>query len=412
MKKNILIIGNSVKELALARKMSEQHDVFVAPGNDNFKEFATCLDIREDAVGELLEFVMENDINLTIPISEKSLKTNIVEVFTNNNQQIFAPNKDVSKYIFDKALTKKILYKLRIPTPKFGIFEKQNMAFDYLKNKEFPYIIKTNDNASAVIINSQKTAKIIIESLFTTDVSRVIIEDYVWGTPFSFYVVTDGYKALPIGASKVYRYSLDGDGGQLTSGLGAIFPNYKLSFEAEDYILQNIVYPLLDFFECEGASYLGILGINGILTETGEVYVLGLQNFMQDVDASAVLEVLDEDLYSLFESCIIGSFSDEKDFIVTKDVYSASIVLACKNKKSENNVIYGLENIDENIIVSFYPNVLKNKYLEYEALNGLNLSLTATGRTLSSAVNKIYEELKDINYNGMFYRKDICKRDV
>ena len=100
MSKKILIIGNSIKEYALAKNLSKKYQVFVAPGNELMQDFATVLDIREDSVTELLDFVMENDIDLTIPISEKALKTNIVEIFVNNQQQIFASDKKCFKVSF------------------------------------------------------------------------------------------------------------------------------------------------------------------------------------------------------------------------------------------------------------------------------------------------------------------------
>ena len=78
MKKKILIIGNSAKEYALAKKLSLKHEVYVTPSSDTIKEFATCIDIREDKSSELLEFVMENGIDLTIPVSTMALKSDIV----------------------------------------------------------------------------------------------------------------------------------------------------------------------------------------------------------------------------------------------------------------------------------------------------------------------------------------------
>ena len=52
---------------------------------EDIKEFATVLDIREDSVTEILEFVMENGIDLTIPVSQKSISSNIVNVFSLGN---------------------------------------------------------------------------------------------------------------------------------------------------------------------------------------------------------------------------------------------------------------------------------------------------------------------------------------
>ena len=72
MNKKILIIGNSAGAYALARAFSKKHEVFVLPGSDTIKEFATCVDIREDSVTEILEFVLENGIDLTVPFSAKS----------------------------------------------------------------------------------------------------------------------------------------------------------------------------------------------------------------------------------------------------------------------------------------------------------------------------------------------------
>ena len=409
MRKKILIIGNSAREYALAKKLSEQNDVYVAPGSDTIKEFATCVDVREDAVAELLEFAMENDIDMTIPISKKALQSNIVDLFSKNNMQIFAPSQEAAKLIFDKALTKKTLYKLRIPTPKFGIFEKQNMAQDYIKNQKNPFVIKSNETSSATVLTSQISAKRILDSYFTKQNAKVLIEDYAWGTPFAFYTITDGYKALPIGSSIIYKHSLEGDGGQLTSGMGACAPNYKLSLENEYFIMDNIIYPQLEAFERNGSPYLGILGVNGILTEEGNIQVLGFESFLHDVDCSAILEILDADLISLMESCVVGSFSDEVEFISQKDLSSTSIVLWCKNSECKENVINGLEDLDESTLVSFYPQVKKNRYLELEAEKGSVLVLTTSARTVSSSTLKAYDEIEYINFNGSFYRKDICK---
>ena len=163
MKKKILIIGNGAKEYALAKKMSEKCSVYITPASDTLKEFATCLDIREDDIKGLLEFVLENEIDLTIPIAQKSLNADIVSKFTEHKLTIFGPTAKSCETIFNKASAKKTLYKLRIPTPKFGIFEKQNLANEYIKNADIPFVIKTNETNSATIITSAQTAKNIID---------------------------------------------------------------------------------------------------------------------------------------------------------------------------------------------------------------------------------------------------------
>jgi phosphoribosylamine--glycine ligase len=352
---------------------------------------------------------MENGIDITIPTSKKVLNTNIVEIFNRNNLAILAPNFDISKTLFDKVFVKKLLYKLKIPTSKFGIFEKQNMAIDYIKNIKTPFVIKTKENSSAVILTTQNSAKIILDSAFAQKEQKVLIEDYVWGTPFSFYVITDGYKALPIGSSILYKHVLDGDGGQLTSGMGACSPNYKLTYENEEFLMNKVIYPIIEHFEREGTPYLGFLSVNCILTEENDIQVLGFKPFMQDADTSAVLNLLDIDLLSLIDSCLVGAFSDEVEYIPQKDLTATSLVLTCRNKENIENSINGVDNLDDTLSVDFYPSVIKNKYLEFEAKTGPVLVLTAYGSTITSAKSKVYEEAETISFNGLWYRKDICK---
>lgn len=409
MKKKILILGNSAKESALAKLLSVKYDVYAAPGNDGIKEFANCLDIRENSVNELLEFALENSIDLTIAFSLISQLSGIAEIFNQNGLKIFSPGKDALKILADKTFAKKLMYKLRIPTPKFGIFEKQSMAYDYVKNFKSPFVIKTNEPSSAVILTKVDTAKNVLDSVFCAKQQKVIVEDFIYGTPFSFYAITDGYKALPIGSSILYKHLLEGGGGQLTSGMGACSPNYKLSFDNEEFLMNNVIYPTLAYIENTGSSYVGILGVKGILSDEGEIKILGYQTSLNDCDASGILGTLDTDIVNLFDSCIVGSFSDDYEYIYTLDKSAVSVVLYCGNLNNKENVIQGLSEVDDNIEISFYPNIAKNKYLEFEAQYGQVLLLTAFARTVTEAAGKVYEEIKNINFNGMKYRKDICK---
>ncbi len=412
MKKKVLIIGNSAKEYALAKILSETCEVFVAPGNDGIKEFATCLDIRETSSQEILEFVMENDIDMTIPLSVTTLHTNIVKLFNKNNLQIFAPAETCSKTLFDKFSAKKLMYKLGIPTPKFGIFEKQNIAIDYLKNIKGPFVLKNNAPSSAVVFASQQASRIIMDSMFAEKNSKVLIENYIYGTPFCFYAITDGYNALPISSSRLYRYSLEGDGGQLTSGMGAFSPNYKLSFANEAFLMNNVIYPTLDYLENNNSAYIGIMGINGILCDDGNMQILGYEPFMQNSDCAGILKLLDIDIYRLFESCVIGSFSDEINHIDQKDSVSVSVTLCCKNRTNTENVIQNIDTEDDNIMISFTNNVTKNKYLEFEANKGDVMVLTAIAGTYTNAAKNVYEEINNIKFNGMKYRRDICQSTI
>ena len=91
---------------------------------------------------------------------------------------------------------------------------------------------------------------------------------------------------------------------------------------------------------------------------------------------------------------------------------SASLVLYCKNKHNNENIITGLDLLNENTKIVFYPSVTKNKYLELEANSGAVLSITTSAGSISNAVERLYDEVKEVSFNSMTYRKDIAKLKI
>lgn len=402
--KKILIVGSSAKEYALANKLkSYDCEITVAPGNERIKDIAACVDIRENNIKELLEYALENGTDLTIASSSKAIANDIVSLFQANNQLIFAPELNSAAEILNLAACKKFLYKLRIPTPRFGIFEKPSMAFDYLKTAQMPQVIRA-EGADAVVCTTFSSAKTFVEDLFNRGEEKVILQDYVFGHDFTLYIITDGYHVLPITTVANYKFSQDGEGGLLTSGTGAFTPDYKVSKELQDTILKHTAVNIIDYLEKRGTPYMGIIGIDCVLKDDGKCSVLELKPFFSDHDAQAVLNLVDENLLTLFEACSIGSFADDFRTIKINDLSSVSCVIS---SRLENKIIEGLDEVESDI--AFFP-VKKNNYLEYETVKGRNLVLTKTAKTLSRAVKQLYDDVEHIKFEGKKYRTDICRQ--
>lgn len=409
--KKVFIIGSSACEYTLAKKMSELDEVsevFVAPGNDAMKEFCTVVDIREGNAQELLEFALENAIDLTIASSESAIKNDIAALFQENNQMIFAPTQASANICLNKSAGKKFMYKTRIPCPKFGIFDKASLAVDYVKKSAMPIVVKTEEHQETngvLLCNAFSVAKTFIEELFDKTEKRVIIEDYAFGHEFSYYVITDGYHAIPLGSVANYKHDLEGNGGLLTSGVAAFSPDYKVSKQIEQRILQQIVYPTLNTLARQQTPYVGILGVDLIMNDREQLFAIEFNSFLQSPDSQAILALLDENIYQLFQACVIGSFADDYIKIDISDSYAASCVLSARKKDA---IISGLENLDDDTEVAHF-NTKKNIYLEYETAGGRTLVLTRTARVLSKAVKDLYEEVSAIEFDGMKFRKDIAK---
>lgn len=409
-KKNILIIGSSAKEYALAEKFSSYDivdKVYVAPGNKLIANIASCIDIREDNPKELLEFALENDIYLTVASSEKAIKADAAGLFQANQQLIFAPTASSSGFISSKSAGKKFLYKLHIPTPKFGVFEKEQLALDYVKNSPMPIVIGTdemNETSVRSACTTVKLAKTCISELFLNNEPKVVIEDFVYGKSFTFYVVTDGYQVLPVIPVRDYKFLENGGGGLLTSGSGAFAPDYRVSSVVVNKLMQNVK-NILSSLEKRHTPYLGILGLECVLTDEDKFVTVGFTPFLKEHDAQLVIDLLDENLFTLFEACAVGSFADDYENIKLNSLCGVSVVLY---SRSAGQIVTGTELLDDSTKLNPFDTVSKNEYLEYITSKGRNFVITQTASTLSRAKTLLYEDIDEVNFDGKKYRTDIC----
>ena len=409
--KKILIVGHSAKEHALALKFAEYDNIekiYVAPGNNAIKDIAEIVDIREESTSELLKFVIENNIDLTIASSSIAIKNDIADIFQANGQLIFAPSAESSKFTLNNAFCKKFLYKQHIPTPRFGVFEKLQPAIDHLTSAAYPVVIKSEEEINGhdrQACSTLNIARTFVEDLFARGENKVIIEEYVYGHEFTLYAITDGYQALPLGVAANYKFMSEGGGGFLTDGVGAYAPDYKISSELIDNIMSNVVQNILRALQRQELAYLGIIGVNGVLKNDGKYTILEFKPFFQDHDCACMLSLIEENLYTLFEACAVGSFADDYENIRTSGLASLSCVVFAQ---SGDKVISGLDLIEDSQI-NYFNTVKNNEYLELLTQKGKVMTLTASANTLKRAKIKLYDDISYISFDGKKYRSDIAK---
>ena len=409
-KKKVLIVGSCAKEYALAKylsKNSEIEKVYIAPGNIASSDFAERIDIRENDAQGLLEFAIKEEINLTIVPSQEAIRADIAGLFQANSQLIFAPCAEAAKFAISRANSKKFLYKLHIPTPKFGIFEKSSLAYDYVNNAKMPLLITAdvdNENSVRSVCANVNLAKTCIDDLFLREEPKVVIEDYAYGHPFTIYVMTDGYCALPFAAVGDYKFIEDGGAGLFTRGMGAYVPDYKVSLDVVADIMQNVINPVIKNLEKRNNPYMGILGAECVLTGENNYTVTGFTPFLKEHDTQAVLNSLDTDLYRLFEACAVGSFADDYTEIAVNDLSTLSCVLYSRKGGA---LITGLEMVDDSTEITHFS-TSKNNYFEYLTNQGRTLVITQTASTISRARELLYDNVEDIYFEGKKYRRDIC----
>lgn len=414
---NLLIVGSGAKEHSMVKLFSQYENVdniFVAPGNHAISEFASCIDIAADDSDGLLEFAKNNEIDMTIASSEKAIMNEIADKFNEAGLMIFAPSCEAARITLSKSSGKKFMYKTKIPTPKFGIFDRENMALDYARKSRYPVIVKTDGHMhgeNVYVCESFKIAKRVISDLFDNKNLKIIIEDFIVGQEFSYYIITDGYNAMPVASVVPYKYVLEGNGGSVTSGLGAYAPFYMLDSALESRIFKEIIYPALDELAKGGNNYVGILGIDIIMDRNKRLNVLEFNPFFKEPDAQVVLSLLDVNFVDVMRAAVVGSLVDEYREISVKPMYSLSVVLNSGNYPSSckyGSLISGLEEALEYSEISHF-NTIKDVEGNWLTAGGRSMAVTAVASTLDKASQKAYESIDLINFDGKKYRKDIGK---
>ena len=395
-KNNILIISDDASGVALSKKLktySQVGKIFIAPNLCAKSDLCDFVDIREDNETDLLKFALSNDIKLTIIASEKAMKADVATFFQANGQSVFAPGERACLYATNKVSGKKFLHKIHAQISKFGVFDKPQQAIEWINSANFPICIRSCENIKTsqdrIVAPTKKFAVDFIQTLFNNGENLILTEEFINGHNFTVYFITDGYGVLHLASVKNYKFEKDGDCGLYKNGMGCIVPDYMISSTVVSRV-KNIVQKMLDYLAQEDNPYMGIIGVECTITGEDKFYVNEFKPFLQDYDATAVLNSVDDNLYKIMKACADGLFADEYENIVINENASVSLVLS-------SDKIINSDNFDDDTIDITQNSA--NKYI----ITKYASNITRAKQSLSSMIKSCYEFSK-----GNF-RRDIIK---
>jgi phosphoribosylamine--glycine ligase len=410
------IIGSGGREHAICKSLinsSKIKKIFCFPGNAGTADIANNVIIDLNDFEGLKNFIQNNDIDLVIIGPEKPLVDGLVDYLEKFNIKVFGPNKVASQLEGSKIFTKELCQKFNIPTAKFGIFKTKNDAKNFLKNSNFPTVVKADNLASGkgvYICNHENEAIEAIDEIFNGkfgNAESLLIEEFLEGEEMSFFIISDGITIKKFGTAQDHKRVLEGDKGKNTGGMGAYSPSRLINDELEKKIVKKIINPTLKGLAELGNQYIGFL-YAGLMIKNNEPFLIEYNVRMGDPECQTILPMLKTDITDIFLACCDKKLKDIN--IKWLDKKSLCIVLCSKGypDKFEKNIeIENLKNINlnEGSYLFHAGTVEKNK--KVYAIGGRVLNFVSLSDNFIDAKNNINKNIKELDWPGGFYRKDI-----
>ena len=417
-KKTLIVIGGGGREHALVWKLAQSPHVgkiYAVPGNAGIAALAECVPLPLDDHQKLIQFVREKKVNLTVVGPEPPLVDGIVDSFEKEGLAIFGPNKKAAQLEGSKSFTKNLLQKYNIASAAYRVFTDAAAAKQYLKTVSFPIVVKANGLAAGkgvVIAKNLSEALSAVEAsmqhhVFGDAGNTVVIEEFLEGEELSYFLFMDGKTSLPMVSCQDHKRAFDDDLGPNTGGMGAYCPA-PITDEAE--IKKTIVEPLVNALKSEGIVYKGVLYI-GLMKTSHGFKVIEFNCRFGDPECQVIIPALLSDLYEVMDAVVRGRLCDQ-NVVWSKSAVTTVIIASggYPQKYETGKKISGLEKfpISENLML-FHAGTLQKEGGVYTN-GGRVLCVTGIGTTVGESIERAYEGVKYLRFDGMQFRHDIGRK--
>ncbi|SHI99450.1 phosphoribosylamine--glycine ligase [Dethiosulfatibacter aminovorans DSM 17477] len=414
----VLVIGSGGREHAICWKVKQSplvEKLYCMPGNAGISEIAECVDIKVEDLDAIVEFALENNIDLAIIGPEVPLVMGLSDKLSENGIKSFGPNKMAAEFEGSKAFSKRFMEKYNIPTAAYGVYDNPQDALDGLENFSEPVVVKADGLAAGkgVLIcqkmdEAVEAIKSIMESRqFGEAGDTVVVEEFLTGIEASLLCFVDGERIIPMESARDYKKAFDNDEGLNTGGMGCFSPNPIYTDKLQKFLDENILNNIIDGFKKDGIDYHGVLFI-GLMIENDEAKVLEFNVRFGDPETQVVLPRMKSDIVEVMLKTIDGNLGQED--LMWNEQESVTVVLASGGYPEgyeKGKTITGLETVDEDIIV-FHAGT-KFDGDDIVTNGGRVLAVTCVADSIEKARERVYDNLPKIEFEKKQYRTDIAK---
>ncbi len=417
----LLVIGGGGREHALVWKLRQSpriEKIYCAPGNGGIGQDAECVPVDQKSLESMVALADRLRPELTIIGPELPLQLGVVDEFAQRGWPVFGPTKAAAQLETSKSFAKEFMQRRRIPTAHYAICSSMNDVKSALSRFSAPIVVKADGLAAGkgVVICKTKdeaasAAGEMLSGKMVGDAgSRVVLEECLQGDELSFLVISDGEHVAPLVAAQDHKRIGDGDTGPNTGGMGAYSFPALLDEQMTHWLTHHIATPVIEGMKAEGMEYKGILYCGLMMTARGPM-VLEFNCRFGDPETQPILMRMESDLLEAIEASIEGRVNDG-DFRWSNDA-SVCVVMASGGYPGTIEVgkrITGLEDAEKTEGVKVFHAGTSARDGEFFTAGGRVLGVTARAPHLKAAVERAYEAVGKIHFDGAHYRKDIAAR--
>jgi len=415
----VLVVGNGGREHALAGKLLQSQrirQVICIPGNGGTATMSRCqnLSLRVDDFEGMARFALVHNVSLVVVGPELPLSLGITDYLRREGLMVFGPTKEGAQIEASKYWAKSLMQSAGIPTPRFEVFTEVEAAIAYIQAQVAPIVVKADGLAAGkgvTVASTLEEAQAAVESLFNNGFSTVVIEECVTGQEVSILALTDGVSVRPLLPAQDHKRIGEGDTGENTGGMGAYAPAPIVTPALMERIEREILQPTVNALRQRGIDYRGILYAGLMITPQGDPMVLEFNCRFGDPETQAILPLLETPLEELLLACTQQRL-EQLPALAWKPEVAVSVVAAAEGYPGtfqKGHPITGIEQAQELGATVFCAGThLKKQQLVTDG--GRVLNVTATGETFETAIAKAYAAMDCIQFEGMYYRKDIGHR--
>ena len=414
----ILVVGGGGREHAICWKLSKEANVdkiYCAPGNAGISNVAQCIDIQDSDIENLLKFAKENKIDLTIVGPEIPLVAGIVDKFEKEGLKIFGPNKKCAQLEGSKSFSKDFMIRHNLPTAKYKEYTDLDEAISEIDSFGYPVVIKADGLAAGkgvVIPENREDAittlkEMMSDKKFGNAGDKIVVEEFLTGIETSILAFVDNDTIVPMVSSKDHKKVFEGETGLNTGGMGTFSPSEIYTEKLAKEVQEKILDKTLEGFKKDNLNYKGILFVGLMITEDGPK-ILEYNVRFGDPETQSVLFRLDTDLNKIISEILNNNLKNiEINYSKEESICVMLTSGGYPESYEKGKVISGLENLDSDIVVFHSGTKFDNENIVTNG--GRVIGITAKGKTVKEAGEKVYENIKKINFEKMHYRKDIWK---